>query len=56
MQNTFRIITGIITIISYLIGLGFIVIGEIGLKKLKKEFRKLNCDVSETERKNVSHI
>ncbi|MGK0465853.1 hypothetical protein [Clostridium sp.] len=51
MRNITEIITGIIMIISYLIGLGFIVIGEIGFKKLKKEFRKINCDVSETERK-----
>ncbi|MEK6264754.1 MAG: hypothetical protein N2B06_08305 [Clostridium sp.] len=43
--------TKIIQIISYIIGLGFLVTGEIGLKKLKKDFSKSNCDVSELERK-----
>lgn len=46
-----QIITGIITIISYLLGVGFLSIGFLGLKKLKKEFSKSNCDVSEMERK-----
>ena len=56
MQNItvdvgFMVITGIIQIISYILGAGFVVIGQIGLKKLKKEFSKSNCDVSEMERK-----
>lgn len=46
-----QIFTKIIIIISYVVGLGFLVIGEIGLKKLKKEFSKSNCNVSEMERK-----
>jgi len=37
--------------LGYLIGLGFGIIGAIGLKKVKKEFSKSNCDVSEMERK-----
>ncbi|MEK6265814.1 MAG: hypothetical protein N2B06_13760 [Clostridium sp.] len=49
MQNFIKIM--MINFISYLVGLGFLVFGEIGLKKLKKEFSKSNCDVSEMERK-----
>ena len=53
MQNFTRIM---IIILVYLLGLGFVVIGMIGLKKVEKEFRKSNCDVSEIERKNVCRI
>ena len=48
MQNF--IIIMIIIIISCLVGFGFLVIGEMGLKKIKKQFSKSNCDVSEMER------
>ncbi|MBU3206509.1 hypothetical protein KPL33_05875 [Clostridium algidicarnis] len=48
MQN----FTGIMIImLAYLLALGFGVIGIIGLKKVEKEFRKSNFDVSEMERK-----
>ncbi|MGK0469025.1 hypothetical protein [Clostridium sp.] len=49
MQNFIKIM--IIIIISNLVGFGFLVNGEIGLKKMKKQFSKSNCDVSEMERK-----
>lgn len=48
MQDFTRIM---IIILGYLLGLGFVVSGMIGLKKVEKEFRKSNCDVSEIERK-----
>ena len=48
MQNFTGIM--IINIIGYLLGVGFVVFGKIGLKKLEKEFSKSNCDVSEMER------
>lgn len=41
----------IINLISYLVGMAFVVIGKIGFKKVEKEFSKLNCDISEMERK-----
>jgi len=47
MQNY----TKIIIFISYLVGIVFLAIGEIGLKKIKKEFSKSNSNVSEMERK-----
>lgn len=49
MQNFTGIM--IINIIGYLLGVVFVIIGTIGLKKVEKEFSKLNCDVSEIERK-----
>lgn len=49
MQNYAGIM--IINIISYLVGMVFVVIGKIGFKKVEKEFSKLNCDISEMERK-----
>jgi len=49
MQNFTGII--IINMIGYLLGVGFVVIGKIRLKKLDKEFRESNCDISEMERK-----
>lgn len=53
MQN----FTGIMIImLGYLLALGFGVIGIIGLKKVEKEFRKSNFDVSEMERKNGYRI
>ncbi|MEG0308766.1 MAG: hypothetical protein RR636_12540 [Clostridium sp.] len=41
----------IINIICYLLAAGFIVVGQIGFKKLEKEFRKSNSDISKEERK-----
>ncbi|MEG0775439.1 hypothetical protein [Clostridium sp.] len=49
MQNFTGIM--IINIIGFLLGVGFVVIGKIGFKKLEKEFRESNCDISEMERK-----
>jgi len=48
MQNYIGIM--IINLIGYLLGVGFVVIGKIGLKKSEKEFSKSNCDISEMER------
>lgn len=48
MQNYTGIM--IINLICYLLGVGLIVIGKIGLKKSEKEFSKSNCDISEMER------
>lgn len=48
MQNFNGIM--IINTIGYILGMGFVVIGKIGFKKLDKEFRELNCDISEMER------
>jgi hypothetical protein len=48
MQNFTGIM--IINTIGYLLGMGFVVIGKIGFKKIDKEFRELNCDISEMER------
>jgi hypothetical protein len=39
-----------ILIIGYLLGLGFVTIGKIRLKKIEKEFSNSNCDISEMER------
>ncbi|SHK00080.1 hypothetical protein SAMN05444401_0330 [Clostridium amylolyticum] len=48
MQN----FTGnMIIILGYLLSLVFFVTGIIGLKKVEKDFRKSNFDVSEMERK-----
>jgi hypothetical protein len=49
MQNFTGIM--IINIIGYLLGVGFVVIGKIGFKKLEKEFSQSNSHVSEMERK-----
>ena len=49
MQNFTGIM--IINMIGYLLGVGFVVIGKRGFKKLEKEFSQSNCDVSEMERK-----
>ena len=45
MQNFYAIL-----FIGYFIGLGFVAIGKIRLKKIDKEFSKSNCDISEMER------
>lgn len=48
MQNYTGIM--IINLIGYFLGVVFVVIGKIGLKKSEKEFSKLNYDISEMER------
>ncbi|WP_017415788.1 hypothetical protein [Clostridium tunisiense] len=45
MDSFYTILT-----ISYLLGMGFVIIGKIRLKKIDKEFSKSNCDISEMER------
>ncbi|MBU3145860.1 hypothetical protein [Clostridium sp. CF012] len=51
MRNEVMRNFNIILIIGYLLGMGFVIIGKIGFKKLDKEFRESNCDISEMERK-----
>ena len=51
MRNEVMQNFNIILIISYTLFFGFVVIGKIGFKKLDKEFRESNCDISEMERK-----
>ncbi|MEG3042622.1 MAG: hypothetical protein RR891_11510, partial [Clostridium sp.] len=41
----------IINIISYVLAVVLVIIGQIGFKKLEKEFSKSNSDISEEERK-----